>query len=745
MSSVRAGNAATPIALVVLAAGTVAYAYVFDRGRISDADREARRTDAFPSFRVDDVRRIELVHGAEDLVLDREGASAGPGTPPSKAWASSGGTWAMTSPRRDATDPAAVDVLLRELEMATRLRKVSEGDARGLDSPRVRGSVAVGPIEYRFALGADTIAPEGAAYMRIEGEGAFVVGRSLKVQLLRGADAYRDRALVPYGVTDVARIEVRAPGGAVVALERRGTSFRVGGASGLRASRAAVDHLFGALADARAESFLDDASADRAVGPQARAVVLVPRDTSRPRVSLLVGGACPSTDPALEGDVVVVRLEPTRASACAAKGLTDALETTADSLIDASPFAAHADEIEELRIEPVDAGGPHVDLARRGNGWHERAPEERDLDADEVDSANGLASALAEARALDARRGEAGERLAVKARATIVRTGGASTEVVEVAAPDAAGVALARRVDDGAILRLPRAAARRFEPHPIALGAGPVWRTPVDPGAIVAIDDSCVRVPQRLDLDDGVWKSRGSAVDNLSASNLAEAVARAKADAWISEVDDGTFGFGRAGSCAVTLTLEPASDGGVARRVGLIFGDASEGGLYARAADGAGVFLAPIALRDLASRPAIDRGRFRLDPPSLTRVVVERSGARVVLSRPRGADRLVRLDTDVDAGEPAPPGKSLESALAGLYAECAMHAGPPDAQEGMDRPTLAIEATARGDAGAPVETRISIGAPTRDGTTEAYFARIDGIDATFAVPRAVVSAILDAF
>ena len=74
--------------------------------------------------------------------------------------------------------------------------------------------------------------------MRVEGEGTFVVGRSLKVQLLRGADAYRDRTLVPYGASDVGRVEMRAPGGGVVALERRGTAFRVGGTSGLRASRA---------------------------------------------------------------------------------------------------------------------------------------------------------------------------------------------------------------------------------------------------------------------------------------------------------------------------------------------------------------------------------------------------------------------------------------------------------------------------------------------------------------------------
>jgi hypothetical protein len=745
VSAARTGNAVTPIALVVLAAGAAAYAYVVDKGRVSDADRAARGKDVFPSFRVDDVRRIELDHGTERLVLDR--GRTGPGATPAQGFASSGSDWTMTSPRQDVVDPAAIDALVRELDVARRVRDVQRGDARGLDPPRVRGIVAVGPIEYRFALGSDAAAPDGAAYMRVEGEGTFVVGRSLKVQLLRGADAYRNRTLVPYGASDVQRIEMRAPGGGVVALERRGTAFRVGGTSGLRASRAEVDHLFEALANARAESFLDDAVADRAVGPRARAVVLWPRDPAKPRVSLLVGGMCPGGDPNLAEDVVVVRLEPTRASACAAAGLAAALGVTGEALVDEGPFVAHADEIEELRIEPADAGGPRVELARRGSGWHERAPEDRDLDADEVDSANGLAASLTAARALDAKRATPGQRLVVTARTTIVRTGGESTEVIEVASPDDSGVALARRVDDAAVLRLPRDVARRFEPHPIAIEGSAVWRAPVDPGEIVAIDDSCSRSPQRLQLDDGTWTTRGFTVDNLSASSLAESFARARADAWIAETDDGTFGFGRAGSCAVTLTLQPATDGGASRRVAMIFGDETEGGLYARAADGRGVFLAPLALRELAARPAVDRGRFRLDLPSIARVVFERSGGRVVLWRPRGAQRLVRQRAQVDGGEAseeASPGGSLEHALADLYAEFALHAGPPEAEEGMDRPTLAIEATARGDAGVPVETRISIGATTRSGTTDAYFARISGIDATFAVPRSVITAILDA-
>ena len=56
----KPGQAATPVALVVLAAGAAAYAYLADRQTVSDVDRAARRSDVFPSFRVEDVTRIEI-------------------------------------------------------------------------------------------------------------------------------------------------------------------------------------------------------------------------------------------------------------------------------------------------------------------------------------------------------------------------------------------------------------------------------------------------------------------------------------------------------------------------------------------------------------------------------------------------------------------------------------------------------------------------------------------------------------
>jgi hypothetical protein len=471
----------------------------------------------------------------------------------------------------------------------------------------------MGTIGYRFELGGDAPSPDGSAYMHVDGEGTFVVGRTLTVQLLRGADAYRERVIVPYGASETARLEVSGGSAAPFVLERRGTSFRVGGHEGLRASRDAVDRLFEALAEARAESFVDDGPAEQALGQGGRVVVLTPRDASRSRVRLVVGGSCPGADSSPAGHVVVQRTEPARAAACVAGGLAEALAPAPGSLVDAAPFAAHADEIEELTLEPAAAATPRIEIARRGSGWHERAPAERDLGVGDVDSVDALVAALAGARASKVRPGERGERLAVRSRVTLVRTGAESSEVLEVGTPSAAGVVLVRRVDDGAFLEFPRPVARRFEPHPIALEGTDVWPSPIDPAEIVAIDDTCSRPFTRLVFADGVWKGDAEA-GARSISDLADAFARARADAWVVENDDGTFGFGHEGSCAVTLTLTSAVDGGPARRVGLVFGDEAEGGSFARVTDRAGVFIAPAALRAIATNPEAQRSGLRLEP-----------------------------------------------------------------------------------------------------------------------------------
>lgn len=709
----------TSIALVVLAAATAAYAYLVDRGSVSDSDRAGRRTDVFPSFRVAEVTRLEVGHAGESLVLERDADAGG------------ASTWTMTSPRHEAADSAAVDMLLRELELATRLREVGANDAAGLETPRASGKIKVGKLEYRFALGGDAPRPEGAAYMRIDGEGTFVVDRSLKVQLLRGADTYRDRTVLAYGASGIARVEVHAAvAGESFALDREGATFRIAG-RGLRASRAAVDRLMAALANARAESFVDDPAADRAMATPVFTIAVTPRDAGKERVELRIGGECPGQPE----DVVIERTAPTRVSACTARALVDALRTTGTALVDTSPLFAHADEIEELRIEPVGAplpgAGTRVDAARRGTGWHERAPEDRDLTPDETDSANTLTLALAQANGTDVHHAAADDHFEPRARVTVVRTGGATSEVVEVAATGSDGTALVRRGDDGALLRVTRAVARRFTPHPVAMRARSLWHAPFDAGSVVALEDTCGPTAQRLELRDHTWVMRtpaGLPADAVSVADLVGTVAHAKADAWLTEADDGGFGFDGPGACTVTLTLDataasPADAGG--RRVSIAFGAAGEGGFYAHTLDEPAVFVVSPGLREVLAHPAIDRARFRLDPGAGTAVAVVHDGVRHVVSADAGDDKLA-------------------VAMAGLYAQSALHAGAAAPDEGLARPLLEIAATTRVDGGAPVETHIAIGAETEVDGAPSFFARAAGMSATFAVPKARVAAILDA-
>ena len=108
----------------------------------------------------------------------------------------------------------------------------------------------------------------------------------------------------------------------------------------------------------------------------------------------MVAGSCPGQP----SDDLLIETAPARQSACIARTLGDALRDAKFDLDDASPFFAHADEMEEVRLEPLGVAGRRVDLSRKGAGWHERAPEDRDLSSDEVDSANALALALASAR-----------------------------------------------------------------------------------------------------------------------------------------------------------------------------------------------------------------------------------------------------------------------------------------------------------------------------------------------------------
>jgi hypothetical protein len=289
-----------------------------------------------------------------------------------------------------------------------------------------------------------------------------------------------------------------------------------------------------------------------------------------------------------------------------------------------------------------------------------------------------------------------------------------------------------QRGDDGAILQMPRAIARRFEPHPIALRGRAAWATPFDPVDVVAIDDTCTPEPERLDLSEGRWTMRlphGQAVDVAYTLDLVESLVHAKVDEWIAETDDGTFGLGES-ACGVTLSLATRDADGATRSHSMVFAAQPGGTNYARTLEDPAVFSPPQSLRTLLGHPAIDRSPFRIDASSGTRVTLSHDHAMVALRAAGG--------TFVRTGAAEAGADSLGVALAAFYARNAAHAGPPALGEGFDRPVLEIQV--ENPDTTPVSKRILVGGPA-GGPDESTFARVSGVNATFVVAGRTIEAL----
>ncbi|MEO6418344.1 MAG: DUF4340 domain-containing protein, partial [Polyangiaceae bacterium] len=516
----------TSILVILAAIAALVYAYAFDGG-VTDGERAQRAHNVFPAFRRENVSRIELVHGTEDIILERD---LGDG---------SDSTWLMKSPLVAKADPSTVDNLVGVLDFASIVRTLKPGDGAGFEAPRAKGTISMGAVTYRFDLGGPAPTPEGAAYLRLDGQSVFVVPRDFATELMKPADTYRERTIVPYLSIMLSRLEVTGPTQTVRMDRVDDLSFRLAD-NGPRVSRDGIDKIWRALAEMRADSFLSLADAEKAMGTPRFTLVMTPKDTSLPKGELLVGGECPGQI----ADLVVIRRSPNPVAACAPKGVLEGLGTTRDELVDKHIFFARKDEIEELRLEASPIGAV-LEIARKGSGWHQRAPVDRDLVGDEVEMANALVASLAHAEGTDLK---AGAPVPARLRASVTRAESHLVETVEIGADAGDGHRVARRLDDGSTFVIPADIARKLEPRATSLLGRDIWTPPVDGKPIVALETSCGGNTQELTRAQGggftMRKPAGYDADNAGAIELAEAVMRAKADAWVADEDHGAFALG---------------------------------------------------------------------------------------------------------------------------------------------------------------------------------------------------------
>jgi hypothetical protein len=677
---------AATIVLVVLALGLGLWLWL-DRDRITEGERKGRENSAFVVWRRDELTKLSIAHDGETIVLERDRPSAkGEGKE---------GKWRMTSPRQERADAVAVERLLTTLEFAPVARKVgsSTGVPLGLDAPRAVGHVWMGSLDVAFTLGGPSPTPEGSSYLRVGDASPIVVSKEVTEALLAPSDRYRDRTVVPYLATELSRFEAKHDGGAFTLDRIDDSSLRVA-ELGVLASRAAVERLWAALAEMRAEAFPNDADIDRLTAHPAVTLRLTPKDTTKPPAELVLGEACPG-HPA---DVVVLRRAPSRAAACAPKDVVATFLQAAPALVEKHPFPLRMDEIEELRLEHE--GSQPLELARKGTGFHVRAPADRDLSPGEADATTELLTRISHSEALAVARG--GAPFTSVGRA-VVRFGD-HEQVVELSAPsEQGGRATLRRLLDDARLEIDASVYRRLLPRATSVRPRTLAEDPKRLPTRVLL--RCGKEQELVDRGEGfrLVAPAGYETDGPIVQ-LVEALTKGHIDAWVADADDGSFGFTK-DACRVVLGFP---DGNAP--VTVTFGGEAEGGVYVRAEPRSGVAVAPRAVRDLARSLYVSRGLLRTEAARIENVRVTSEGKPVPA-----------LD----------PGVARE-AIAGLFAQRVLSFDKPEGA-----PNLVIEVTVT--EGGP-RRRISC----RSISPAERHCGLDGVSATLLVPEIKLAPLLGA-
>lgn len=724
--------------VLALAAGVSLMSFLLwrDKDRATTDELQSRQRNVWRAFHRERVDRIEVEHASGRYSLRREGA----------VWS------VVTSTGRRPADPMEVERLLSEVEGAEADRTLGQLDARGrerfgLDAPRAQVQLFEGRERTaRFSLGG-AVQQESAVYAAVsartggrdEAATVIVLPRSFGEAFDRAAAEFRDRNIAQLEVARVERLEVVADGRALT-LARSGPVWRVAEPSLGRASRGAVEAITSQLRELRATRVIgddvDDATLQR-YGLATPAVRLTVRRGSIEPLALRLGGACPGHD----GEVAANR-EGTRTVVCLPRSFADALRSPPDGLKDDHVLSARTDEIAQVVVH---APGGDFTLRREASGW-QALNNAFPVDAESVESWLGTLHDIASGQRLEGDARAANELATPRYTIEVTRSGVEGVETIHVGARSEEGVAVSRD-DEPIVLRFSPSVEETLRVEPIRFRPRSVIHDGEEDLRALLIDAAPMR--EELTRADAQWRLARPVIADGDATMLGElgrSLAELDAERWVTTSPRPEFGLASP-RARVVARFEgahgPGADAGRAavRTYALSLGaNAPSGGVYASLDGTAGVFVVPRALLDAVAQPHVDRASLRVLRDQVARVSIATAGptARTVTLSQQGE----RWVTDRGVAADAQRVDQLFDRLAGISAPRVFGYGPPLGVMGFAAPRLTITTQPAGDAGS-APRRIVVGEHFGAGEGAGWYARVDGIDATFSIPDATYEALAE--
>lgn len=707
--------------LLVIGAIAMVALVVWDRGRVTTTEAQKRHHSVLDAWRVDDVSKMVFTSASgPDIALTAEMDGVVR-------------HWRLTVGGQDVgADEAAVSQLLVSLDRAGFIRRAeAESVDLGLSPPASTLEVQMPPLSYRLELGGPAPAPEGARYLRVSGGArgteVYVVDGSVAEALEANPTRYRRRGLSPFPSRALKAVNLESHDATLRAgfrLKRGGWGGRVAGDFALigppriRAERRTIEGWLSTLGRLEAARFVEGEVT------QARATLTL--EATDGTATLQIGGPCPEA----EGTVQVQRTGVEPATMCVAADLMARLLVDDSELRDPFVVGTGPTDIVSLRFESPDVT---LDLARKGSGWHMRAPEDSTPDADAVAD---LVEQLVETQGARIDVGpEAEDAFGLsKPRGLLVieglpaEAGGDATrkETITVGAERDDGVYL-RREDDGVVLRVPVETGRAFLPRPSVLRSLQIFDVGITELKTMTL--SCGK-PQRLRRQpSGTWilekpAELGVRADVGQAVQYADRFRGLKALRWVAETPIEAHGLSKPW-CLVTVEVEGSEP------LTLRLGAETPDGYFAQRQAGGPVFVVGRGMGNLADQWMFERTSLLVDVAQVARVRVRR-GDRTTEVTVKDGQWLT---------EPPTLGPIVRQTLDDLIAEGAVTAGPATGEQGLDEPQLTIEVW-RAHADTPIVLRIGSGDVWRD--TSVFYGRRDGVSVTFAVAQSRLRKLIDA-
>ncbi|MBK6528695.1 MAG: DUF4340 domain-containing protein [Deltaproteobacteria bacterium] len=726
------------LVLAIIVASLGGYT-LWDKFHATSADLEARRRNVWRAFHRERVDRIEVTHASGRYELVRRAQS----------WSVRSGSVARPA------DAVEVERALSEIEGAEASRTLGPLDADskrrfGLDAPHTTVVVHEGPeVTARFSLGGavereDKVYVEAGAQEggRDAARTGVVLGRSFAELFDRMSTAYRDRAVADIDPSRLDQVTVTHEARRI-SMARTGGVWRLTEPSWGRASRGAVEAMTSQLRELRAERVIADeadAATLRRYGLEPPTTRVEMRRGAIEPVVLRLGEPCPGHD----AEVTATR-EGTGTVVCFSRSFADALRVPPEGLRDDRVMAARTDEVSRVRVSGGAPGGAELVLSRTGSNWT-ATPSGIALDPEALESWLTSLHDIAAAQRLDGD-ARAAHGIGPGSRTlTIEREGVEGSERIVIGTADATGFYVSRD-DEPVVLRFAPSAAEtlvvdalRFRPRALLHDTSDDLRALLlDVGAM---HEEIIRT------EDGFRLSRPLAyrADPALVTDLGRQLATLEVERWVRTTPLPEHGLA-APRARVVARFEGRgvpSDGGVdasvapVRTYALTVGaSAPGGGAYAALDGGPGVFVLPRSLVELITQSHLDRSAALVPREELARLALRFSSPARTVTLVRDGERW-----RTDSGAPADDARvdALLGTLSAMGAPRAFAYGPPGPEMGFAAPTVVVEASYGGDAGAR-SVRVAVGARYGSGEEAGYYLRRDGLDATLSWPESVIDAL----